>query len=50
VATLLVAVAGHWDVKAIERGREDGIDAHLLKPVELPLLEDMLRNHELTRR
>jgi CheY-like chemotaxis protein len=48
--TLLVAVTGHCDVEAMERGREAGIDAHLLRPVGLPLLEELLRNHALTRR
>jgi CheY-like chemotaxis protein len=46
---LVVAVTGLVDQDAIARGREAGFDVHLAKPVELALLEQLLRNHELTR-
>jgi CheY-like chemotaxis protein len=46
---LVAAVTGLVDQEAIDRGREAGFDVHLAKPVELALLEQLLRNHELTR-
>jgi CheY-like chemotaxis protein len=46
---LLAAVTGDTDEAALERGLEAGFDVHLLKPVDLPMLEQLLRNHALTR-
>jgi CheY-like chemotaxis protein len=46
---LLAAVTGHCDPDDIDRGRAAGFDVHLPKPMDLPLLEQLLRNHELTR-
>jgi CheY-like chemotaxis protein len=47
---LLAAVTGEFDRDTLDRGREVGFDAFLPKPVELPFLEELLRNHELTKR
>jgi CheY-like chemotaxis protein len=46
---LLAAVTGEFDHDTLDRGREVGFDAFLPEPVELPFLEELLRNHELTR-
>jgi CheY-like chemotaxis protein len=47
---LLAAVIGDFDHETFDRGREVGFNAFLPKPVELPFLEELLRNHELTKR
>jgi two-component system, sensor histidine kinase len=39
----LVALTGYGQVDAIERGRAAGFEAHLLKPVDLPSLHEILR-------
>jgi CheY-like chemotaxis protein len=46
---LLAAVTGHCDPEDIDRGREAGFDVHLPKPMDLSMLEQLLRNHELTK-
>jgi CheY-like chemotaxis protein len=47
---LLVAVTGIVDEELLLLGRPAGFDFYLPKPVELPLLEELLRNHQLARR
>jgi two-component system CheB/CheR fusion protein len=47
---LLAAVTGHCDPEDIDHGREAGFDVHLPKPMDLSMLEQLLRNHELTKR
>jgi CheY-like chemotaxis protein len=47
---LLIAVTGSFDDEDLARGRAAGFNAFLAKPVDMDLLEEMLRNHELTAR
>jgi CheY-like chemotaxis protein len=47
---LLIAVTGSFDDDDLARGREVGFNAFLPKPVDMDLLEEMLRNHDLTAR
>jgi two-component system, chemotaxis family, CheB/CheR fusion protein len=46
---LLAAVTGHCAPEDIDRGRQAGFDVHLPKPMDLSMLEQLLRNHELTK-
>jgi CheY-like chemotaxis protein len=45
---LLIAVTGSIDEDFISRGRAASFNAFLTKPVDLDLLEQILRNHNLT--
>jgi CheY-like chemotaxis protein len=40
---LLVAVSGFGGERHFERSREAGIDRHLVKPVSMPQVMDLLR-------
>ena len=40
---LLVAMTGYGSAEDRRRSREAGFDAHLVKPVGLPALEELLR-------
>jgi CheY-like chemotaxis protein len=42
---LLLAVTGYSDREALERSREAGFDHHLVKPVPLDTLLDLLAAH-----
>jgi CheY-like chemotaxis protein len=47
---LLVAVTGSFDDDDLARGQAAGFNTFLAKPVDMDLLEEMLRNHDLTAR
>ncbi len=42
--TFIIAISGYGSNEAIERGAEAGFDAHLLKPVDLDRLNDVIAN------
>ena len=46
--TLLVAVTASIDVGFVARAQAAGFDAFLTKPIDQNLLEQILRNHDLT--
>lgn len=46
---LLIAVTGSIDEDFIARGRAASFNGFLTKPVDMELLEQILRNHNLTK-
>ena len=46
---LLVAVTGSIDVGFVARAQAAGFDAFVAKPIDQNLLEQILRNHDLTK-
>src|SRR5262245_18795909 len=49
-AIVLVAVTGHADEEHHKKSREAGFDAHVKKPIDLDILESMLRTVLASRR
>jgi CheY-like chemotaxis protein len=49
-AIVLVAVTGYGDEEHHKRSREAGFDAHVKKPVDLDIVESMLRTVLASRR
>jgi CheY-like chemotaxis protein len=48
--TLIVALTGWTQDDKKQRSQQAGFDFHLIKPVELPALEKLLREHPANRR